>query len=78
MCFAFQRCLVDLKFLTKDLLLMALLGGTILIARLPSAQAHGVNTLQSALFTESFKTYAGKTNGIILRNKPKEVSPNHV
>ena len=54
-----------------------------LIARLPSANAHGVNTLQSAiaLFTEGFQTYAGKTNGIILRsaqNKPKEGSPDHV
>lgn len=47
------------------------------IARLPLAQAHGVNTLQSALFAEGFQTYAGKTKGIILRNsqnKQKEVS----
>ena len=28
MCFAFQRCMVDLKFLTKELILMALLGGS--------------------------------------------------
>ena len=28
MCFAFQRCMVNLKFLTKELLIMALLGGS--------------------------------------------------
>ena len=30
------------------------------IARLPSAQAHGVNTLQSALFAEGFQLTPGK------------------